>query len=264
MKKKNTKPMIIEMENVTVCKNGNILLDNFSLNIKNGENVAIIGPNGAGKSSFIKTVTGNLRPLQSEKTIVRLFGKKRWDIFGLRNKMGIISGDLQDEYMRNIPGIEVVVSGFFSSIGLYRNHTITGDMKRRAHEVLGFLGIEHLASRPINEMSTGQARRLLVARALVHDPDVLILDEPANSLDIRARHIFRQSMRTIASKGKNIILVTHNLEDLIPEIDRVVLLSEGRVYRDGPADEILTAENLSDIFGIQVQVFSKDGYYHAW
>ncbi|RSD35493.1 MAG: iron complex transport system ATP-binding protein [Methanohalophilus sp.] len=130
--------------------------------------------------------------------------------------------------------------------------------------MLGFLGIEHLASRPINEMSTGQARRLLVARALVHDPDVLILDEPANSLDIRARHIFRQSMRTIASKGKNIILVTHNLEDLIPEIDRVVLLSEGRVYRDGPADEILTAENLSDIFGIQVQVFSKDGYYHAW
>jgi iron complex transport system ATP-binding protein len=137
-------------------------------------------------------------------------------------------------------------------------------MKRQAHEVLGFLGIEHLASRPINQMSTGQARRLLVARALVHDPDVLILDEPTNSLDLRARHIFRQSMRTIASNGKNIILVTHNLDDLIPEIDRVVLLSEGRVYRDGPTDEILTEENLSDIFGIQVQVFSRGGYYHAW
>jgi iron complex transport system ATP-binding protein len=160
--------------------------------------------------------------------------------------------------------LDVVLSGFFSSIGIYYNHEVTLKMEVRAREVLKFLEISHLADRLMSELSSGEARRVLIGRALVHNPQALILDEPANSLDLKALHSFRESVRKIAGSGKSVILVTHNLEDIIPEINRVVLIKEGKIFRDGKKEEILTDANLSELFSLPVQVLKKEGYYQAW
>jgi iron complex transport system ATP-binding protein len=159
--------------------------------------------------------------------------------------------------------LDVVLSGFFSSIGIYYNHEVTPEMETRAREVLEFLEISHLAARLMSELSSGEARRALIGRALAHDPQALILDEPTTSLDLKALHDFRESVRKIADSGKSVILVTHALEDIIPEINRVILIKEGKIFRDGKKEEILTDSNLSELFSLPVEVLEKGDYYQA-
>jgi iron complex transport system ATP-binding protein len=257
--------LLLELRNVTVVRGGKKILDSVSLSVESGEHVAIIGPNGSGKSSLIKTFTKEYHPLAGvENTALKIMGRNTWHVFELRKMLGIVSGDLQQTCCRPIRVLDVVLSGFFSSIGIYYNHRVTPEMEARAREVLDFLGVARLADRLMSEISTGEARRVLIARALVHDPQVLILDEPANSLDLKALHTFRETVRKIAHSGKSIVLVTHDLQDVIPEISRVILIRDGQVFRDGKKEEILTDSNLSELFSLPVKVLEKEGYYQAW
>lgn len=255
---------LLELKNVTVVRGGRKILDSVSLSIGRGEHVAIIGPNGSGKSSLIKTFTKEYCPLASaDGLVLNIMGKEAWNVFDLRKLLGIVSGDLQQTYFRQVSVLDVVLSGFFSSIGIYYNHKVTPEMETRAREVLEFLEISHLTDRLMSELSSGEARRVLIGRALVHDPEALILDEPANSLDIKALHSFRGTIRKIAGSGKSIILVTHTLEDIIPEINRVILIKDGKVFVDGKKQEVLTDANLSKLFSLPVEVLEKKGYYQA-
>lgn len=258
------KTPLIEMRNITVSRKDKKILDSVDLQIRKGENIAIIGPNGSGKSSLVKVVTGDYRPRADCKDMaLRIMGKDNWNIFELKSLLGIVSGDLQFDYVRDISGFEVVLSGFFSSIGIYSNHRIKPEMVQTVYEVMDFLEISRLSGKLISEMSTGEARRILIGRALVHDPQILVLDEPANSLDMKSHHQFRELTRKIASAGKNIVLVTHDLADIIPEINRMVLLKEGKVFAEGEKEEILNEENLSRLFGLPVKITRNNGYYHA-
>jgi iron complex transport system ATP-binding protein len=162
------------------------------------------------------------------------------------------------------PCLEIVLSGFHSSIGIWPNHVVTPGMEARAAEVIRLLEIEHLAPRPINELSSGEARRVVIARALVHRPKALILDEPCNSLDLHAMHELRETMRRIVGQNTSVILVTHHLPDIIPEISRVIMLRSGAVFADGPKSEMLTSERMSSLFGTSVEVEQHKSYYHAW
>ncbi|AKB49952.1 ABC transporter, ATP-binding protein [Methanosarcina barkeri str. Wiesmoor] len=257
-------PFLLELKNVTVVRGGRKILDSVSLSIEQGEHVAIIGPNGSGKSSLIKTFTKEYHPLAAaDGLVLNIMGKGTWNVFELRKLLGIVSGDLQQTYFRQVSVLDVVLSGFFSSIGIYYNHEVTPEMETRAREVLEFLEISHLEDRLMSELSSGEARRVLIGRALVHDPEALILDEPANSLDLKALHSFREIVRKIASSGKSIILVTHALEDIIPEINRVILIRNGKIFMDGKKQEILTNANLSELFSLPVEVVRKNGYYQA-
>jgi len=261
---KNDSSFLLELKNVTVVRGGKKILDSVSLSIEQGENVAIIGPNGSGKSSLVKTFTKEYHPLTAaDGLVLKIMGNDTWNVFELRKLLGIVSGDLQQTCCRQITVLDVVLSGFFSSIGIYYNHEVTPEMEARAKEILEFLEISALADRLMCELSTGEARRVLIGRALVHDPHALVLDEPTNSLDLKALHSFRESVRKIASSGKSVILVTHNLEDVIPEIKRVILIKEGKIFRDGKKEEILTDANLSELFSLPVEVLEKRSYYQA-
>ena len=267
--KKNTEENIsaplIEMKNLIIRKKDKIILDSISFNIKEGENITIIGPNGSGKSSIIKTIIGDYRPIAgTEGMTFRVLGKNRWNLSDLKKLLGIVSGDLQFEYTRDITVSDVVLSGFFSSIGIHPNLRVKPYMLERTDEIIEFLEIGHLADKNISELSTGEARRVLIGRALVHDPMILVLDEPTNSLDLKSKHKFRETVSKIAAAGKSVILVTHDLEDIVPEIHRAVLLKEGRIFADGNIEDILTAEKLTELFGIPVEVGKDKGYYHAW
>jgi len=257
-------PSLIEMKNITVVRCGKKILDSISFSVAQGEHTAIIGPNGSGKSSLIKTFTKEYHPLAAvDGRVLKTLGKESWNVFELKNLLGIVSGDLQQVCCRRIKVLDILLSGFFSSIGIYYNHKVTPEMEAKARQVLEFLEISELADRLMCELSTGEARRVLIGRALVHDPEALILDEPANSLDLKALHSFRETTRKIANSGKSVILVTHNLQDIIPEINRIILIKKGRIFKDGNKKEILTDGNLSELFSLPVKVLENQGYYQV-
>jgi iron complex transport system ATP-binding protein len=256
-------PQFLEFDNVTVFHGDKKVLDSLSVTLRQGENVAILGPNGAGKSTFIKTIMREFYPvLDSGPVTFRICGRDTWDVFELRSAFGIVSNDLQYSFTRDITGREVILSGFFSSIGLF-NREISRDMEERADVISEFLGIDHLCNRRMTEMSSGESRRFLIGRAMVHNPGVLILDEPTNSLDLHALHTFRQTIRKIAAAGTTIILITHNLPDIIPEITRVILMKNGRIAGDGPKEDRLTDSTVSHLFDVPVKVLREDGYFYA-
>jgi iron complex transport system ATP-binding protein len=242
----------------------NTALRDISLTIGAGEHVAILGPNGCGKSTLIKTITRECYPLARPESSLAILGSAVWNVFDLRSLLGIVSNDLMTQCTREITGFDIVLSGFFSSIGIWPNHHVTDEMRGKSRLVLEMLDAPHLAEKPVDEMSSGEARRMLIGRALVHDPLALLLDEPSTSLDLLAQHELRQTVRKLAASGIGILLVTHHLSDIVPEIERVIFMREGHVVADGPKREILTAPALRDLFGVEVQMAERDGYYHLW
>lgn len=253
---------LLELQRVTVMRGERAALSDVTLRIDAGEHVCILGANGCGKSTLIKTITRECYPLANENSSIRILGKERWNIFELRSLLGIVSPDLLASCTTDATGRDVVLSGFFSSTRIFPHHEPMPELLQRTNAALERLGIGHLAHRAVAHMSSGEAKRTLIARALVHDPQALLFDEPSNALDIRAQVQLRETMRELAQSGLGILLVTHHVSEIVPEIERVVLLREGRVVADGPKERILSAEQLTELFGVPVRVSQHDGYFH--
>ncbi|HYL86679.1 MAG TPA: ATP-binding cassette domain-containing protein [Candidatus Angelobacter sp.] len=257
-------PSLISLKNVTVMRGARAALDNVSLEIAAGEHVCILGPNGCGKSTLIKTITRECYPLAKEGSSVSILGRERWNIFELRSLLGIVSPDVLASCTTDATGRDVVLSGFFSSTRVFPHHHPAPEYLARADAALERLGIAHLAERAVAQMSSGEAKRTLIARALVHDPQTLLFDEPSNALDIAAQLQLRETMRELAQSGLGILLVTHHVSEIIPEIARVVLLQDGRILAEGPKAATLTEENLSKLFNAEVRLGQHDGYFHLY
>lgn len=241
-----------------------VALDGVSLSIAQGEHAAIIGPNGSGKSTLIKLISRDLYPIvKDEPWSLRILGEERWRLFDLRNILGIVSNDWMQMCTCAYSAHEIVLSGFFGSVGIWPYHEVTSAMEEKAREVMELLEITHLAERNTVELSSGEARRILIARALVHDPQALVLDEPSNSLDLHAMHELREALRTLARRGITILMVTHHLPDIIPEMQRVVLIRGGKIYGDGAKADVLSSANLTGLFGVPVELIERGGYYHV-
>lgn len=239
----------------------NVVLDDFDFRVEVNEHVAVLGPNGCGKSTLIKTITRECYPVARKGSSMTILGQTSWNVFELRSLLGIVSNDLLSLCTGDASGLDVVLSGFFSSTRIFPNHAIDPEHKKRAEDALAQLGVSHLAERAVEEMSSGEAKRVLIARALVHKPRALLFDEPCNSLDIAAQRSLRETMCSLAQSGIGIILVTHELPDIVPEVERVVLMSNGRIVADGRKEEVLQAERLSQLFGLKVELGQRDGYY---
>jgi iron complex transport system ATP-binding protein len=263
-------PPLLSLKNVTVMRADHPALREVNLEIAAGEHVCILGPNGCGKSTLIKTITRECYPLapsenQTEDgSAIAILGRERWNIFELRSLLGIVSPDLLASCTTDATGRDVVLSGFFSSTRVFPHHHPDPGHLARTQVALERLGIAHLAERPVAQMSSGEAKRTLIARALVHEPQTLLLDEPSNALDIGAQLQLRETMRELAQSGLGILLVTHHVPEIIPEIERVVLLREGRILADGSKTAILTEENLSKLFRAKVRLGQHDGYFHLY
>ncbi len=261
---------LLELTDATVVKNGVRIIDSVTLTIREGEHTAILGPNGAGKTTLINLLTHHDRALASDggPPTVRVFGNERWDVFDLRTSLGIVSADLHQRFVAGhsagrILGADAVVSGFFATQGFLVNRPVTPEMRAKADAVLTRLEARHLAAKWMDEMSTGEARRVLIARALITEPRALILDEPSAGLDVVARHRFMEIVRRLAVDGTTIVLITHHVEEIFPEIDRVLFLQDGRIAGGGAKSSALTADRLSALFGAPISVGVRAGYYHA-
>ena len=257
-------PPLLDFRNLCVMRGQKLALDGFTLRIGADEHVAILGPNGCGKSTFIRTITRECYPLLRPDSSIAILGEDNWNVFDLRTRLGIVSNDLMLSCTGDACGRDVVLSGFFSSTAIFPNHEVDSRQRELAGAALAELEIAHLADRPVREMSSGEARRVLIARALVHRPRALLFDEPSNSLDLLAQQKLRHTMSALANSGTAIILVTHELSDIVPEIQRVVLMSQGRVVADGPKEEILKVERLDALFGVRVEMARRSGHYHFW
>lgn len=255
---------LLDLRNIRVMRGETIVLDDFSLRIHSNEHVAVLGPNGCGKSTLIKTITRECYPMVREGSSMTILGQSNWNVFQLRSLLGIVSNDLMSSCTGEASGLDVVLSGFFSSTRIFPNHNVDPKHRDLAEAALAQLGVAHLAERAVQEMSSGEAKRVLIARALVHKPRALLFDEPCNSLDISAQRSLRETMRSLANSGIGIILVTHELPDIVPEIERVVLMSQGRIVADGRKAEVLHPKSLGDLFRLPVELGlgRRDGYYY--
>jgi len=257
-------PPLLELENVTVMRGDRAALQNISLRIESGEHVCILGPNGCGKSTLIKTITRECYALVRENSAMRIMGRERWDIFELRRHLGIVSPDLLSSCTTHSTGRDVVLSGFFSSTRIFPHQHPDADHVARAEAALQRLQIGHLADRPLVHMSSGEAKRTLLARALVHQPQTLLFDEPSSALDIAAQFQLRETMRELARSGLAILLVTHHVSEIIPEMDRVILLRDGQILIDGPKPDVLTEDNLGKLFGVEVRIHPHHGSFYMY
>lgn len=257
---------LIDIRNATIFRGSTRVFDNFDLTIKQHEQVAILGPNGSGKTTLLKVINREIYPVLNDDSSVRILGRSRWNVWELRSHVGVVSHDLQTNYRSAISGLDVVLSGFLSSVGIHGilAGRITEAQKKSAREVMHDLGVDSLADTPLQNMSTGQQRRCLLGRALVHDPDTLILDEPTAGLDLSASFDYLARIRDLVSIGKNIVLVTHLLNEIPPDIERIVLLREGSIVADGPKEEVLTEDNLLTTYGTPIKLARVDGYYLAY
>ena len=259
---------LLRIDGATVVRGGRRILDTVSLQIAEGQHTAIVGPNGSGKSTLIKLLTRQHYPLARAdgEPVITIFGQGRWDVFALRSLLGIVSAEMHSAFTGDdsLTGMEAVLSGFFAAQGLARHHVVTGEMRARAAAALVDAEAASLADKPLAQMSTGEARRVLIARALAPGPCALLLDEPTTGLDLAARHRFLQTLRQIAQSGKTIILVTHHVEEIFPEIGRVILMRSGRIFQDGPTEDVLTPAHLSALFEAPVDVQQGPGGYNAF
>ncbi|MDR2017811.1 MAG: ATP-binding cassette domain-containing protein [Syntrophobacterales bacterium] len=254
---------IVEIKNATVYRGETMVFERLSLKITAGQNTAILGPNGAGKSTLLKLLTREIYPLQEGEGYVRVFGHGLWNVWDIRNHLGVVSQDLQAEYLGDVRGIDVLLSGLYSSIGIWTHQKFTVRDLERAGRMLEILGVSNCEKKQFREMSTGEQRRLLLGRALINGPEALVLDEPTSGLDIRACFQYLTIIGDLIASGKTVVLVTHHVHEIPPGIERVVLLKDGKVAADGGKAHVMTSENLTDLFDIPVEVVHINGFYQA-
>lgn len=253
----------LDIHRAEVFQGSTRVFEDLDLQFRARENTAVLGPNGAGKTTLLKLLTRELYPVVKPDSHVHLFGSERVLLWELRKKIGLVSQDFQNDFSSHIKGLDVVLSGYFGAVGIHGHHHVRPEQQSQAKALMQRLGVAHLADCYYAHLSTGQQRRLLLARALVHDPEVLVLDEPTNGLDLKATIELTQSLRELARTGKSLLLVTHHVQEIIPEIERVVLLSEGKVIADGPKQELLTDKVLSELFEIPIRVIENGGFYQV-
>jgi iron complex transport system ATP-binding protein len=246
--------VVLHLEEVSLKRDGKWILQNVNWNIEKGENWVLFGLNGAGKTAILNLLNAEYFPTKGKVTVLgKEFGKT---YLGekLRKQIGFVSSSLQQKFYPVDNAFEIVLSGGFASIGLYE--TPTDEMREKAISLLKEMGCIHYANQNYGTLSQGEKQRVLIARALMADPALLILDEPSNGLDFIAREHLLESIEKIAQKpnAPTIIYVTHHVEEILPIFNKTLLLKAGQVFTAGFTDEMISSENLTQFYDLAVDV----------
>lgn len=251
---------ILEIQNATVWRGDRAVLRDFSLILEDGESVAILGPNGAGKSTLLKLLTGELRIEWGRGASCRLFGEDLWSLEELRHRIGMVMPEEVARFHPEEVAEDTVLSSLRGAYGKTRWMKFSKEEKQHAAEAMELMGISELAKRSFGALSSGERRRFLIARALVHQPQVLVLDEPSTALDFAAAMQLTTTLCKLLEVGKTLLLVTHHPGEIPPAIKRVILLKDGGIFEDGEKKKVLTSEKLSDLYEVGLNV----KWSHGW
>ncbi|MDR0309916.1 MAG: ATP-binding cassette domain-containing protein [Candidatus Methanoplasma sp.] len=254
----------LEMRDVSVIRNGKRILDSIDLCVEDGESAAVIGMNGSGKTTLMKLIRGDILPYYNEESpsVMRIFGEDNWNIFDVRSRMGVVSMDLQNQFGSGTLVREVIASGFFGSLDVFRNMKVTEEMLSKVENAALMMGIEDLLNREVEGLSVGELRRAMIARALVTEPRALVMDEPMTGLDIVMASKFRKMFDILIEAGVSLIIVTHDLADIPKSIGRVIMMKGGKIFADGKKEVLFTSETMSGLYDEPINVECVEGIYH--
>jgi len=251
---------MVRLDDVHLSRGGTVILDGLSWRVAHGEHWAVVGPNGSGKTTMLKVVTGAMWP---SRGAVEVLGHRygHVDLRELRRRIGWVSSALEELVPPRAKAREVVLSGIFASFGIYDE--ATDKQRARAGELLSLLGCHPIADRAYGVLSQGEKQRVLVARSLMTEAEILIMDEPAAGLDITAREVLLEAVERIAGQpgGPALIFVTHHVEEIVPAVTHVLVLRDGRVLAAGPKREILEGGALGRAFSLPLEVDFRHGRY---
>ena len=251
---------LVKIKNADVYVGGNKVLNSLNWSMGENENWAIIGNNGTGKTTFMRLIFGELIPVYGGE--VRWFGnKERSPLSEVRKKISYVSAEYQSGYDRPALGWEVVASGLFSSIGLHEE--VTSQQKKTAFKSMNYLGIEYLGNTLYKQMSYGEARRVLLARALVRRTRLMILDEPCAGLDVPTRETFLESLEKLVRKRTQLIYVTHRIEEIMPCFTHILYLKKGKVFKQGRKEVMMNSQLLSKALDCSVKVEENYNRFYA-
>jgi iron complex transport system ATP-binding protein len=263
-------PSILEVQEVSLVRGNTTILNRLSVAISPEEHTALLGPNGSGKSTLLKLLMRRIYPsiVDGVAGTVKIFGETEWNVWDLRTRLGFVSSEVDQHFLFGRSGkltAELaVLTGFFSSELEPDPERVTPQMREAAAIALERMKMTRLAHRPLGHMSTGERRRTLLARAIVHQPEALVLDEPTSGLDLRAQFQLLEDLQHIAQSGTTLILVTHHMHEVLPCIQRTVLLDQGEVAFDGSTEQAMVSEKLSQVFGCKLDSQrSAKGYWNV-
>lgn len=254
---------IIDLQSVSVIRGSNVLLDSISWEVNNGERWVILGPNGAGKTTLISVVATTIFPTHGTASVLgQELGKS--NVFDLRTTIGVASSALADRIPDDEKVTDVVRTGAYAQIGRWREAYAEKD-DNQAASLLNILGVAALANRPFGTLSEGERKRVQIARALMPDPELLLLDEPTAGLDVGAREVLVHGLHEIISarNAPVVVMVTHHVEEIPPGFSHAMLLRKGDVMAAGPIEYVLTEDLLSATFGVKLSLDHRDGRWWA-
>lgn len=253
---------LLRLHDAKVKMDGRVILDVDDFVINQGEHIVVLGPNGSGKSTLVKLLTKEIEPVWRETPPVLFMGQPDPSEETLIETVGLVSTDVQERMMVHRTVFDIVLGGFFGSVGVPFHIGASDEQVEQARKAIREIGIPSLSERDMLTLSTGQARRALIARALINGPALLIFDEPASGLDPEGAWNMRQSLSALAKAGHTILVITHNVSDIMPEFERVVMLQDAHIVADGPKEEVLTTQKLRHLFGVPITLVETDGRYH--
>jgi iron complex transport system ATP-binding protein len=250
--------LVLQIENLFLRRGEKWILQDVNWQIEKGQNWILFGLNGAGKTSLLNLLNAYTFPTNGKISVLGMEFGKTYLAERLRKQIGFVSSSLQQKFHQDDNAFEVVLSGAFASIGLYE--TPTDEMRNKAITFLKNLGCIDYANRNYETLSQGEKQRVLIARALMADPPLLILDEPTYGLDFIAREKLLESIEEIAKSpnAPTMIYVTHHVEEILPVFNKTLLLKAGQVFASGDTTELITSEVLSTFFELPVSVIWKN------
>ena len=254
-----------ELINWASLKNTNVyihqkkILSNININLSYGENTLILGPNGSGKSTFLKLLNRSIYPIKGKNSSIKLFNKENINIWELRKKIGFLFKEMEERVNYGVNLYDVITSGFSGTFNSRCSKLISEGEKIKIDNLINQWELNNIIYTKFKDLSDGQKRRALIARALVYEPDILVLDEPFSNLDIKSTFILNRNLNKMIDQSINILYVTHNLESILAKTNRVILIKEGKILKDGSPNELLNSNTISDLFDISINVIEHQG-----